>query len=94
MTAVNINVTPKRYFPFSSIDDTVHPPEEILKSNTQVKFSGYFSENIADSFYNGRLELGRTFTFRTPTPIMRWHPAKQGTTAKFIQNLIKSMIKT
>jgi len=84
VTAVNINAIPKRYFPFSSIDDTIPPLKKLLKkSNTQVKPSGYFNENIADSFYNERLELGGVFTLRTPAPIMRWHPAKQGTTAKF-----------
>jgi len=83
LTVVNANVVPKRYFPFVSVDDTVQSLKKPLKSNAQVILGGVFNENIADSFYNERLELGERFTFRIPAPFMKWHPAKQGTVAKF-----------
>jgi hypothetical protein len=84
LIATNMNAAPKRYFLFSSSDDTLTPSEKVLKkSNTQIKVSGYFSENIADSFFNEKLELGGVFSVRTPDPIMGWHPAKPGTAAKF-----------
>jgi len=86
LLAVSINLAPKRFFPFFSIDDTIRP---LGKSNAQVKVSGYFNGDVADSFYNERLELGGVFTVRAPAPIMRWHPAKQGTTAKFRGHLSK-----
>jgi hypothetical protein len=58
--------------------------EKLLgKSNTQAEVSGYFNEDIADSFYNERLEVAGVFTVRAPAPMMRWHPAKHGTAAKF-----------
>lgn len=83
LAAVNVNIVPKRYFPFTSADDTVQSLKKPLKSNTQVISGGIFDENIADSFYNEKLELSERFTLRIPTPVARWHPAKQGTVAKF-----------
>jgi hypothetical protein len=90
MSGLNIYVTPKKYFPFSSTDYTLPPPTEKHKeSTTQVKPSGHFDEDITDSFYNETLELGEVFSVRIPAPILRWHPAKQGTTSKFNCHLDK-----
>lgn len=89
MSGTNIHVTPKRYFPFSSIDDTLPLAEKRKELTTQVKLSGHFNENIADSFYNETLELGEVFSVRIPAPILRWHSAKQGTTSKFNGHLNK-----
>jgi hypothetical protein len=84
MPAVSISLAPKRVFPFSSTDDTILPLEKFVgKLNSQAEVSGYFNEDIADSFFNDRLEVAGVFTVRAPAPITRWHPAKQGTAARF-----------
>jgi hypothetical protein len=83
MSAVSTSLAPKRFFPFSSTDDTLPLEKFAGKSNMQAKVSGYFNEDIADSFYNDRLEVAGVFALRAPAPIMRWHPAKQGTAARF-----------
>jgi hypothetical protein len=86
MATINLYTTPKGYFPFCSRDNTL-PPEKVL--TTQIKPSRYFGDNIADSFYNETLKLGETFSIRIPTPILRWHPAKKGTTSRFHDCLSK-----
>ena len=77
---------PKRYFPFSS-EDSSHFPE--IPLTAQVRLSGCFSENIVDLVYSKELELGEIFSVRTPAPLLRWHPAKQGTTSEFQGHLSK-----
>lgn len=88
MSAVSISLTPKRFLPFSSTDESKLPSQKLPgESNAQAKVSGYFNEDVADSFYNDRLEVGGVFTVRAPAPIMKWHPAKQGTAARFCGHL-------
>jgi len=83
MTTVNIRASPKRYFPFLSGDESI-PLSQVLKVlTTQIKPSGVFSENIADSFYNVTPESSMVFSVKMPTPILRWHPARKGTASKF-----------
>jgi len=84
MATINIPASPKRYFIFSSRDDTMPLSEKLPGVLTaQINPRGYFSENIADSFYNERLELGEVFYFKMPAPMLRWHQAKKGTASKF-----------
>jgi hypothetical protein len=88
LSAVSISLAPKRFLPFSSTDDNKLPLEKPLgESNAKAKVSGYFNEDVADSFFNDRLEVGGVFTVRAPAPIMKWHPAKQGTAARFCGHL-------
>jgi len=90
MTTINIRTAPKRYFPFSSKDDTMPLPERLSKiATTRMKPSGHFNENIADSFYNDVVELGAVFSIRMPAPILRWCPAKADTVSKFQGRLSK-----
>jgi len=88
MTTINIRVAPKNYFPFSY--DTMPLSERLPRMlTTRIRPSGYFDENITDSFYNETLELGDVFSVRMPSPILRWHSAKKATTTKFQGHLSK-----
>jgi len=88
MTTINIRAIPKKYFPFSY--DTIPLSEGLPRTlTTRIRPSGNFDENITDSFYNETLELGDVFSLRMPAPILRWHPARKDTTARFQGHLSK-----
>ena len=92
MATVNVSTSPKRYFPFYSGDDTMPLLKKLCKVlTTHVRPSGYFGENITDSFYNKTVGSGETVIIGmpAPVPILEWHLAMKGTTSKFRGHLSK-----